>query len=297
MNAAMVATMLGRAHVDAASLLPSVLEELAARPDAAALLAQLRFVSWGGGQISAPTGDFVARHTRLLNMYASTETAWARTLVKAEAADWEYSFFDPEANGFEFRPVEGSALFELFIVPDARATGQVFRLSPGIKEWATKDLFEKHPVKEHHWRVVARADDLVVLSWGNKVAPAPLEGAACRAPGVAGAVVGGTARARVCLLVEPRDFDEVEQMGARAFVDKVWPFVEDELRVIGEHSCLTKGLVVMVTADKRLPRTGKMTVQRGAALKLYEKEIQAAYAKEESCGGAPELRIGAADRS
>ncbi|KAG1845073.1 hypothetical protein C8R48DRAFT_772657 [Suillus tomentosus] len=42
---------------------------------------------------------------------------------------------------------------------------------PDVQGYATNDLFVRHPIQKHLWKIVGRADDVIVLSSGEKTVP------------------------------------------------------------------------------------------------------------------------------
>ena len=51
----------------------------------------------------------------------------------------------------------------------------IFKPFRDREEFATGDLYEKHPTKSHRWRAISRQDDLIVLTNGEKFQPRAIE--------------------------------------------------------------------------------------------------------------------------
>jgi hypothetical protein len=123
---------------------------------------------------------------------------------------------------------------------------------------------------------VGRVDDVIMLGNGEKVVPAPIEGALHAHPPLAGVVVFG--RAQAGLLLEPapsHSFDPADTQALAAFRNEVWSAVEDANRVSPAYARIYKEMLLVSSPGKPLPRTGKGTVQKKAAVALYEAEIAA----------------------
>lgn len=91
------------------------------------------------------------------------------------AEDWPYMNYHP-CNGFEYRD-RGSGLYEQVQVRDPKYDlfQGYMQTFPDDDEYATKDLYEKHPSKEGFWMYRGRADDVIALSNGEKVNPLDME--------------------------------------------------------------------------------------------------------------------------
>jgi long-subunit acyl-CoA synthetase (AMP-forming) len=123
-------------------------------------------------------------------------------------------------------------------------------------------------------------DDVLVLANGEKAVPAPIEGAVLAHPCVRGAVAFGRGRTQIGLLVEPAEthtFDPADQHALAAFRNEIWDAVEAANRNSPAFARVYKEMILVTSPNKPLPRTGKGTVQKKAALKLYDEEILSLY--------------------
>jgi long-subunit acyl-CoA synthetase (AMP-forming) len=123
-------------------------------------------------------------------------------------------------------------------------------------------------------------DDLIVLANGEKVVPAPIEGAILAHPVVRGVVAFGRERSQVGLLIEPTEeytIDPNNNHTLVVFLNRIWGAVEEANRDSPAFARIYKEMILVSSSDKPLPRTGKGNVQKKAALKLYEKEIDTLY--------------------
>lgn len=217
----------------------------------------------------------------LNNAYASTELGASAQLHKKDRSLWQWYFFNPLANGFDFRPVPGEKdLFELFVVRDLALDQPVFRIFPDLDEWPMRDLFVPHPILPHHWRVMGRSDDLLVFQNGSKILPGAVEAAVKSAPGVKECIMFGSGRVRPGILVEPKDpsiLDEGNTPARMEFLDKIFSIVDENNRRVPSNGVVVRELLALTKQGKPLPRTSKGTLQRKAALELYRGELDALY--------------------
>ena len=89
-------------------------------------------------------------------------------------------------------------LYELFLVRDPKLElyQGVFNTFPDIQEWSMNDLYSRHPdpAKGFLYMYQGRNDDMIVLSNGEKIAPALMEATLMSDPLFEGAMVVGTGK-------------------------------------------------------------------------------------------------------
>ena len=93
---------------------------------------------------------------------------------------------------------------------------------------------------------------------------------------VKSALIEGQGQFQASLLIEPRVYPNTA-LAEEKLLKEVWPSILLANRDCPAHGRIMKGFVILTTPDKPLPRAGKDTVQRHAALKLYEPEFKALY--------------------
>jgi long-subunit acyl-CoA synthetase (AMP-forming) len=125
---------------------------------------------------------------------------------------------------------------------------------------------------------VGRVDDVLILANGEKVVPGPTEGALLVHPFVHSAVMFGRERTQVGILVEPVEshtFDPADHSALAAFRNAIWATVEEANSTLPAFGRLYKEMILVTHPSKPLPRAAKGTVNRKAAIKEYEQEINA----------------------
>lgn len=137
---------------------------------------------------------------------------------------------------------------------------------PDVKGYATSDLWERHPTKNHLWKMyvppvhmplsrltprehsVGRIDDVIVHSSGEKTVPAPMEDIIMSSPksvttrdcedvphsfvsSIQGAVMFGREHDQTGILLEPKPGHDIDVTVAKQLADfrnKMW-YVEHSL--------------------------------------------------------------------
>jgi acyl carrier protein len=195
--------------------------------------------------------------------------------------DWQYFHFNPEFKGVELRPVEDD-LYQFFLVRDplTDAFHGTWYTFPDAKEYTMNDLYQKHPTKKNLWLYAGRADDIIVLSNGEKFNPTSMELKLLGHMGITGALVVGQARFAPAAVIELEDgiSRKVQDKEEReAFLNAFWPFVAEANKSAPAHAQIARDKIIFNDPEKRFVRVAKGTVQRKATTKLYEKEIDELY--------------------
>ncbi|GJP95963.1 acetyl-CoA synthetase-like protein [Aspergillus niger] len=188
---------------------PFALQDLWSSEKGRQALQGLSAVNFGGAPLSSATGNAISSHFRLQTLMGSSETGYTPTLLCEDPADWACFEWNP---AFEYRMEEVSdGLWELVIPrPSSRRYHGIFHAFPHLSEYRTGDLFEPHPTKPHLWRSKGRADDIIVLSNGEKLNPIDAEHHLESHSLVHRAAIFGQDRFQVALLVQPK-WDELPE--------------------------------------------------------------------------------------
>ncbi|WQF79032.1 Putative AMP-dependent synthetase/ligase domain, phosphopantetheine binding ACP domain, AMP-binding [Colletotrichum destructivum] len=271
--------------VDSISLPPSVLEELSATENGCEVLSKLKFVVFGGGNLSDATGQkLLDRGVVIQNSFGSTECGMLPYYWQANPDAWQWLLIHSDVLGAEWRPVAGEDdVFELVIVrkDPASSIQGVFYTYPDLDEWSSKDLFKKHPTLPDHWKYHGRCDDLIVFSNGEKLNPVTVENALNGHPKVRAAIVVGTMRLQPALLVEPVQYPSSPEE-AEDLLEELWPLVAKTNNETAAHARISRQLILLTKADKPFPRLAKDTVHRVPSIKLYEPEVDRLFREAEA---------------
>ena len=279
LSAMLVDAILLQGNIQGAALPPSIIVDLYKRPESFERLCKLDYVLYAGGPLPKEVGDALSSRTHLASTFGSTETAYPPLQV-IDSADWEYVSYGP-VFGSDFRPV-GEGLYEQWLVrqSDLDLFQSIFVMYPDRQEFSTRDLYEKHPTKADLWRFRGRADDLIVFSNAEKFNPTDFETALSMVPIVKSALVGGQGRFQPFLLIEP-DKDLKTVQARREYGETVWLLIETLNKTSPTSGQIMKDFVLLAEPGRPFPRAGKGTVQRKAAFRLYQKEIDNLYIRPE----------------
>ncbi|KAJ3770019.1 hypothetical protein FB446DRAFT_790862 [Lentinula raphanica] len=132
--------------------------------------------------------------------YGSTESGSISIYGSLGKKHWDYFYplqaevnFVSQDNGFFSMLVSSSPTRQL-PVTNTRING-ILAYDPG-------DLFQEHPTDKGFFRVVGRSGDQIMLSTGEIVEPTVIENTICQLPEVENAMLFGTGRPSVGLLVQ-----------------------------------------------------------------------------------------------
>ncbi|KAF2972037.1 hypothetical protein GQX73_g1567 [Xylaria multiplex] len=257
---------------------PSIVEELAKTPVTLNKLAACKYIITGGGSLSSQLGDIVNNIVPVRNVYGSTEGGIWAMVAPQKGKDWRTFKFPPEL-GTELREVT-PGLYELFFVKKLqyKRWQGLFYTFPEDTEYSTKDLFAPHPTEPGRWLCVGRADDVVVLSNGEKVQPVDIEACISSHPAVQSALVVGNRRFHAAVLLELRGAPPATKEGLESLLDKIYAEVVEKANAASPtHARIFRSNMMLTVPGKPFLRTDKGTVKRPAMLRSYEKEIDEFY--------------------
>ncbi|KAF8655498.1 hypothetical protein AX16_003028 [Volvariella volvacea WC 439] len=273
-------------------ILPSFIQAWAQSPELIEKLKAYDQIYFTGGALASKLGDLLVENdVRLHTMYGGTEFGAVTSLdFRSEAdKDWSYMRFDDVVN-IRLDP-QGDGTYEAQILKGETQEPAIFNM-PNDEGYATSDLFEPHPTKKGFYRIVARIDDVIIHSSGEKTVPAPMEDVITSNPMVQATILFGRAHDIIGALIELTSAYQVDPSDAAAIEDvktKLWPTIEEANRQAPSFSRIYKEMVIFTPPDKPLPRAGKGTVMRKAALQLYDQEIKELYESVESTDAAQKV--------
>ncbi|KAK0463067.1 putative aminoadipate reductase [Desarmillaria tabescens] len=261
--------------------IPAIIEVWASIPAAVDVLRELQIVWYSGGTLSAKVGNKLhASGVTLSSVYGATEFgAPAHTIPLAadvKAGEWSWIRFDSRAT-IQMIP-HGDGLFEAHFMNTEKHHVSVHNLPDGLG-YATADLFQKHPTK-NLWKIAARMDDVIVLSSGEKAIPGPMEDIINSSPLVVGSVMFGREQPQVGIIVHPKN--AVPDEGADAFIDAIWPVVEEANHQAPTFSKIYRDMIIVTPLTKPLPKSSKGSIHRKLSLEAFGKEISDLYSSIKS---------------
>lgn len=232
------------------------------------------------GPLSREAGDILCQKTNIINIFGATETSMLPIFLPA-SDDWQYFHYNPALRGIEFRPV-GNGTYEQVLVrhPSTDPYHATWCTFPHLQEYSINDLYTKHPTKENLWLYAGRADDIIVLSNGEKFNPTAMESILVSHPDVRGALVVGQGRFTPAAILEFKDELARKLVTAEErarIIDEIWPYIMQANKSAPGHAQLARDSIIFNKAGKPFLRAAKGTIQRKATVKLYEAEIEERY--------------------
>ena len=284
---------LKKTAADVAFIVPSIVQELSQNPGLLEYCSKnLEAIIYCGGDLPESIGSIVASKVQLFNQFGASElglTAQVLSDHHREPGDWKYAQFHPDI-GIQLRELT-DGIHELYAIRDPRIEGQqpTFTIFPDAQEYASRDLFVRHPSKPNLWSWRARADDIIVFLNGEKTNPISMEQhIVSRTPEIAAALVVGAQRFQAALLIEPakiRKDKEPSPAERAAFIEGVWPIIEEANKDAPTHARIVKSHILMTHPQKPMLRAGKGTVQRSGTLRIYADDIESLYADADTMSG------------
>ena len=235
------------------------------------------------GPLGKYAGDVVSKYVHIINAVGSTEVLNLPQFL-TEREDWIYFHYDPQLKGIEFRPIE-DGFYEQVVVrhPSTDSFHGAWYTFPEKQEYKTNDLFFKHPSKSNMWIYQGRADDVLVLSNGEKLNPTAMEETIREDPDIREVIIVGQGKFEPAALIQtkngtpPDSEDEMEE-----FVKRLHPYIVEANKKAPAHAKLAEDHITFVSPNKPMLLTAKGTVRRGATTRTYEAEINKLYSDIEN---------------
>lgn len=242
------------------------------------MIQRLKFLSYVGGSLPAEVGNALTTRIKLMTLMGSCETALHPLQINDEPTDWEYltiskylgHSFRKNRDGYSELIIRRARKYEVF--------QGVFSTFPEKQEFASGDLFEQHPSRTESWVFRARTDDIIAFTTAEKLNPITMESVISTNPKIKSALIGGQGKFQASLLLEPYVYPQ-SKVEEEQYIKDIWPSVLRANLDCPAHGRIMKGFGMITDPKKPIPRAGKGTVQRHAALQLYAKEFEGLYKK------------------
>ncbi|KIM43694.1 hypothetical protein M413DRAFT_443603 [Hebeloma cylindrosporum] len=263
-------------------IIPALLQIWAQDKKAVDYLASLEFVGYSGGSVPSKLGNFMTESgVYITPVYGATEFGAPSYFFRKEGdeKDWEYLSFSDRVK-IRWDP-QGDGTYETQFLTQETHQVSVENLED-VKGYSSSDLWVPHPTKPYFWKIVGRKDDVIVHTSGEKTVPAPMEDILMSSPYIMGCVMFGRERDQAGVLIElkgPYAIDPTNERDVISIRNTLWPIVEEANKVAPAFSRIFKEMILLSSSKKPLPRAGKGTIMRKAALAVYQTEIDEIYAK------------------
>jgi hypothetical protein len=165
--------------------------------------------------------------------------------------------------------------------------------APGwAEDHINQDLLQAHPQNKNQFKILGRADDLIVLATGEKVRPTTLEHTICGHPDVKDVLAFGNGQTALGLIVELRSdssWDINDPKAVQSLRVSIDPYLEKGNSFIDAQGKVTREMIVFAKQDteKQLLRADKGSLLRKANWISFEADIKAAYERSENVKAAP----------
>lgn len=265
--------------VDAVAGPPSIFEDLSVDSASLKRLGRLQYVLACGAPLSQSAGDLLSSHTRVVSNFGATETACLPRLAPA-IEDWAYFYWHPTHSGIEMREsIDG--LYELFLVKneELRDYQGIFSTFPHLSEYSMNDLYSRHPdpTKSFLFRWCGRADDVIVLSNGEKLAPALMEAGLRSSPRVEGAMVVGHGKFQPAALIDIGMSPPIKIQDRYKLIEELAPAIDEANRHEPAHGKLDPYHLLFVDPSRPMRYLGQGKIQRHQTYSLYQQDIAYLY--------------------
>ncbi|TGJ79401.1 hypothetical protein E0Z10_g9371 [Xylaria hypoxylon] len=278
---------------------PSLLEAMLNSPRELETVSKLKHIAYSGGPLNPVLGEKLAKIVpHMFPLYGCTEGAGPYLESTGDNTYWNgMKFIDMGQRMEEVIP----GLYELVITrtDPINWTQAYFHTCPDLEVFRTADLFAPIKGSDGWWTFHGRTDNWVVMSNGLKMDPTHTENAVGAHPSVAGALVAGSHRFRLCLLIELKpELTHNSDAEQRNIIDELWPTIDGANKASPRFGQVPKELVMFTSPDKPFLRASKGTIQRRLSIAAYEDEIKELYAKAEEgllTVGLPPLKSTSAD--
>ncbi|KAF2791284.1 acetyl-CoA synthetase-like protein, partial [Melanomma pulvis-pyrius CBS 109.77] len=262
------------ADPDGALLSPSLIVDCFNNPEYYEnMLLSLKSLSYVGGALPEEVRNEVTKRIKLMTLMGSCETALHPLEINEYPSNWQYLTIS-EYLGHTF--VEHKDEYHELVIkrdPKRELFQGVFSTFPEKNIFTSGDPFEQHPARLQSWVFRARTDDIIAFTTLN---PITMDSTISTNPKIKSAVIGGQGKFKASLIIEPyiypKSVEEEDQL-----IKDIWPSVLQANRSCPPHSRIMKGLVMLTSLEKPIPRSRKGTVQHHAALQLYKAEFEGLY--------------------
>ncbi|KAH9923666.1 L-aminoadipate-semialdehyde dehydrogenase [Fomitopsis serialis] len=244
---------------------PYVIKLLGETEEGTRAMAKFESVTYAGAAVPDDLGDrLTAAGVNLKAIFGSTETGSFLSSDRNFADDKAWNWLRVEGRIADYLLMEdrGSDTYESVVLDGWPAKNQSNRPDGS---YATKDLFVKHAEHPNWYKYIGRLDDTLVQVLGEKTNPVPIELAIQgNSPYVEQCIVFGAGRPQIGCLLLPSDFAKGLYKDRDAYMEKVWPVIEDANAQAPTHSRILPEMVYILEYGTPIPQATKLSILRPA---------------------------------
>lgn len=241
------------------------------------IAAHVKRIVYAGGDLPLSIGNVLADTFQLTNVMASTEYGIFHGITPISLPQgkknehWHALGFHPASNVHFVQREADADIYEAVVRrKDTGHTQTVFRLFPSSQEVATGDLYRKHASVDGLWDYAGRSDDMIIFASGEKFWPLDVERRISQHADVHEALIIGTGRERVVLLL---DIPAAKELGRQEAIDRIWPVIEATHDACSPAAQILREFILVADPERPFVRTPKGSVQRGDTARLYAEDI------------------------
>ncbi|KAI5465198.1 NRPS-like enzyme [Mariannaea sp. PMI_226] len=263
---------------------PYTLAVIAQEPEGVELLRRCQYVTCSGAKLEDKLGDWLVENgVNLVLIYGLTEVGHVGKSVCENRRD-SWAYIRPYAHTqahISFQKVSEDLYESVYLKSHPALLGS--------EDFRSGDLFTPHPTIPNAWKFVARRDDRVTLSNGEKFFPFAMESTIRSNPFVLDALIVGNNRPVPGLLVFRTE--EARQMVEEDFIDAIWTDVKHANALVDNFAHLTRDMIVSIPPAVDYPKTDKHNIIRAACQAAFESQIENLYTRWND-GNISEWRVG-----
>ncbi|KZT73346.1 L-aminoadipate-semialdehyde dehydrogenase [Daedalea quercina L-15889] len=271
---------------------PYVIKLLGETEEGVRALANFESITFAGAAVPDDLGDrLTAAGVNIKAIYGTTETGSLLSSERDFAADKAWNWLRMEGRIADYLVMEdrGSGTYESVVKDGWPAKNQSNRPDGS---YATKDLFARHPQRSNWYKYIGRLDDTLVQVLGEKTNPVPIELAIQgNSPYVEQCIVFGAGQPQIGCLLLPSEQAKDLYKDRNAYMEKVWPVVEDANTQAPTHSRILPEMVEILEYGTQIPQATKLSFLRPACYAKFKSIIDAVYDRFENGTSADKLDL------
>ncbi len=274
---------------------PYALKLIAEEPEGVELLRRCKHVTSAGAKTPDELGDRMVKEGVNLGVIfglyvllapppfhpfadplSSTEVGHMGDSIFREKGDDTWNFIRPYANLHDhmlFKRLDDGTHESVYLKSHPALMVSNSNDPPG--SFHSRDLFEPHPTIPNAWKYVARHDDRITLSTGEKILPLAIEGTVRDHELVRETLMVGIDRPVPGMLVFRAQ--AAANMSEEEFIKAIWPSVEQANDIADEFARLTPDMVMSIPSGVDYPATDKNNIIRAGAYQTFEDQINKLY--------------------
>ncbi|OSX67090.1 hypothetical protein POSPLADRAFT_1128883 [Postia placenta MAD-698-R-SB12] len=279
-------------HTPLCFLVPYVIKLLGETEEGVCALAEFESITFSGAPVPDDLGDrLTAAGVNIQATYGTTETGTLLKSTRDFKTDKAWNWLRVEGPISDYIVMEdrGSNTFESVVKDGWPAKIQSNRPDGS---YATKDLFLRHSEHSNWYKYIGRLDDTLVMLLGEKTNPVPIELAIRgNSPYVEEAIVFGEGKPQVGVLIFPTELGKDLAKDRAAYLEKVWPVIEEANAEAPTHSRILPEMVHILEYGTQIPQATKMSILRPACYAKFKDIIDSVYDRFESGLGVNKLEL------